>query len=257
MFGPCDNSDHVMSWAETLISPISIPMGLAHSYPSTETALTAVVLAGALAVGYHQYTATSGDAPRSTGSMESTETSSGRKTKKKKKKAPEDNTLPSPPSPSTSHLARPPATIPGQFDADASLPSSNSKAKKPKKKTKQSNTDPVPSLPPSTNPPAPIPTPRSWPQQQSTTSIDTDASWTRVEPRRKGGREDQPSSVDLTTSDAGITSSVTGNSSPVDGASPDKRTTLAEKLVPKPPQTEVDELRILFYRSSRVALILF
>ncbi|KAJ8694688.1 hypothetical protein PTI98_007341 [Pleurotus ostreatus] len=122
----------------------------------------------------------------------------------------------------------------------------------------------------------------SRPHKQSTTSIDTDGSWTRVETRR-GKRRHAPdnvntsipagdpsssftlshSMVDPTTSDAGVTTSVTtGNSSPVaerameedeDEGEPflasiareqpqENRRTLAEKLLPKPRKTGVDDM---------------
>jgi hypothetical protein len=80
--------------------------------------------------------------------------------------------------------------------------------------------------------------------------LDDSEAWTRVESRRKlksqpadskGGPQD-------VTSDAGITTSVTGNSSPAtedepDGSSASKenRKTLAEKLIPKPRKTGVEE----------------
>ncbi|KAG5219593.1 Zinc-finger double-stranded RNA-binding [Salix suchowensis] len=122
----------------------------------------------------------------------------------------------------------------------------------------------------------------SRPHKQSKTSIDTDGSWTRVETRR-GKRRHAPanvntsipagdpstsftlshSMVDPTTSDAGVTTSVTtGNSSPVaerateedeDEGEPflasiarekpqENRRTLAEKLLPKPRKTGVDDM---------------
>lgn len=210
-------------------------MGATHSYLSTEVALTAVVLAGALGVGYHQYTTTSGDAATST------DTNSVKKSKKKKKKAPEAGELPVPISPSTSRLVDTSSTIPGQFDEPT--PASNAKTKKPKKKkAKQTNDDiaPSPTLPPTAQSQTAT-KPRSHPQQLSTTSLDTEGSWTRVESRHRSGRGDEHSAVDVTTSDAGLTPSVTGNSSPIEEDIKVKRETLAEKLVPKPPKTEVDE----------------
>ncbi len=195
---------------------------------STESTLTAVVLVGAVSVGYHQFKTSSTDAAGSPN------TPSSVKTKKKKKKAPEAVSSQTTPLQSTSNLVETPSAIPGQFDGSPP-PASNPKPRKAKKKAKQAS-DPTPS------PPAPAnPTSTQYSQlQQSTTSIDTDGSWTRVESRRKAARG-EPGAIDLsTTSDAGITSSVTGNSSPVDE---EPRRTLAEKLTPKPPQTEVDELR--------------
>jgi hypothetical protein len=102
------------------------------------------------------------------------------------------------------------------------------------------------------------------PALQSTISIDTDGSWTRVGSARRKQHAAGPASTsegpsgpsaDPTTSDAGVTTSLTGNSSPVaertedeepmyssrDG--PETRRPLAERLLPKPRKTGVDELR--------------
>ncbi|EAU89915.1 hypothetical protein CC1G_08397 [Coprinopsis cinerea okayama7 len=91
---------------------------------------------------------------------------------------------------------------------------------------------------------------------QSSASVDTDGSWTRVERRNKAGSAHQHS--EATTSDAGITTSQTGNSSPVaerteleedETPSPNprdsgenRRRTLAEKLLPKARKTGVEDL---------------
>ena len=81
-------------------------------------------------------------------------------------------------------------------------------------------------------------------------------AWTRVESRRKPKSQptDSKSGPQDGTSDAGITTSVTGNSSPVtedeagptpqldaSSASKENRRTLAEKLIPKPRKTGVEE----------------
>jgi len=199
---------------------------------STETTLAAIVLVGAAGAGYHQYQTSS------TGAAGSPDTpSSVKKTKKKKKKAPEAANLQPSPLQSTSNLVETPSALPGQFD-EVSPSVSSSKPRKAKKKAKRSS-DPI--LPP----PAPAnPTSAEYSQlQQSTTSIDTDGSWTRVESRHKAARGDEPGALDLsTTSDAGITSSVTGSSSPIDEESTNERRTLAEKLVPRPPRTDVDDM---------------
>jgi cell wall-associated NlpC family hydrolase len=101
------------------------------------------------------------------------------------------------------------SSLPGQFEVPSSTPA---KPKKAKKKTTITESNPQP------------------PAQQSTTSIDTDGSWTRVESRKKvgqGGELGSIRTVDITTtSDAGITPSVTESS--VDEDSGDKRTTVDE-----------------------------
>lgn len=102
------------------------------------------------------------------------------------------------------------------------------------------------------------------PALPSTISIDTDGSWTRVGPSRRKqstvgagtvSMSDGPSGPSADpTSDAGVTTSVTGNSSPVaertedeglvyNTRDPETRRPLAERLLPKPRKTGVDELR--------------
>ena len=86
--------------------------------------------------------------------------------------------------------------------------------------------------------------------------LDDSEAWTRVESRRKPKSQPTDSKLGLqdVTSDAGITTSVTGNSSPATedeaGSAPqlgasstskESRRTLAEKLIPKPRKTGVEE----------------
>lgn len=84
--------------------------------------------------------------------------------------------------------------------------------------------------------------------------LDDSEAWTRVESKRKPKSQpsDSKGQPQDTVSDAGITTSVTGNSSPDDDAGPvtqpesssvskDNRRTLAEKLTPKPRKTGVEE----------------
>ncbi|KXN84693.1 hypothetical protein AN958_12212 [Leucoagaricus sp. SymC.cos] len=200
---------------------------------STESVLTAVAVVGALGVGYHQYTAS----PNAAGSID-TPTPVSKQTKKKKKKAPEDkkaslSSLQSVPVVDSSAASD--GAIPGQFD-DLSNASTPQPKKSKKKKSQPSTVDPVAQH--TTKPPESTSIQRSEPLQQSTTSIDTDESWTRVESRKKAGKGAATTGVDVTTtSDAGIMSSVTESSSPVE-----EESTLAEKLVPKPPETEVDDM---------------
>jgi hypothetical protein len=182
---------------------------------SLESTLTTVVLVGAVGVGYT--ISSSSDAAGS----------SATKPKKKKKKGPEDRS--SIPSPSQSTpLVNSSSTIPGQFQDPPLAPS---RPKKPKKKQTQKQTSEL-ALAASA-------------VKQSTTPANADESWTRVEARRRVGRGSEQTSIDVTTTDAGLTSSVTENSSPVDQEeSTEKLTTLAERLVLKPPRTGVDELSV-------------
>lgn len=86
--------------------------------------------------------------------------------------------------------------------------------------------------------------------------LDDSEMWTRVESRRKPKPQpmDSKNGPQDAVSDAGITTSVTGNSSPVSedeagsapqpdpsSASEDNRRTLAEKMIPKPRKTGVEE----------------
>ena len=86
------------------------------------------------------------------------------------------------------------------------------------------------------------------------TGLDDPEAWTRVESRRKTKPQptDSKSGPQDGTSDAGITTSVTGNSSPAtedeaghqpdaSSASEENRRTLAEKMIPKPRKTGVEE----------------
>ncbi|TFK32138.1 hypothetical protein BDQ12DRAFT_692938 [Crucibulum laeve] len=273
-------------------------MGSSQSYISSEVAFTAVVLVGAIGLGYHQISQN----PKQKGSASSAGTASAATKKGKKKKAKQSDTLSDSTTPSATvtskaaeaHVVPFPEVIPGQFDATATAPEPGhdtpptkpKKAKKKKgkaatessaggvlsssvdyqsessvgpskpsksKRTQSQRSQPQP--PPSSNVTKP---PKSL--QQSTTSIDTDGSWTRVEPRRRGasavegGGQSGPSADFTTTSDAGITTSVTGNSSPVAERTEDEssqsntrdsgenRRTLAEKLLPKPRKTGVDDM---------------
>ena len=87
-------------------------------------------------------------------------------------------------------------------------------------------------------------------------SLDDSEAWTRVESKRKPKSQvaDSKSGPQDVVSDAGITTSVTGNSSPAtedevgptpqpdaSSASKDNQRTLAEKLIPKPRKTGVEE----------------
>ena len=137
-----------------------------------------------------------------------------------------------------------PSVIPGHFHSVPSLPELDpaSKLKKTKKKKRKGVASIPPqstnvtstaddlsdsleeqstSLPSKVNRLSPSSSQRQNTLQQSTISIDTDSSWTRIEPKRRhvnqltgGSSQPQPSS-DINASDTGITTSATGNSSPI------------------------------------------
>ncbi|KAL0955265.1 hypothetical protein HGRIS_004155 [Hohenbuehelia grisea] len=208
-----------------------------------------------------------------------------------------------PASPPTPQVVPFPEVLPGQFETEKK-PTPAPKAKKTKKKSKAAvaNAKPAASSAPApthTAPPAvssdseseaseielevrqptvrpsaivtapPAQAPLSRPHTHSTTSIDTDGSWTRVESKRRrrdapqgegqaGDTDGGPSStLEVTTSDAGATTPVTGTSSPIAeraedddeeqgflasiARAPETRRPLAERLLPKPRKTGVDE----------------
>jgi hypothetical protein len=258
-------------------------MGVTHS---TESGVTAVVLAGVLGLSYYHFymTPAEDDVGATTASSTSTtsaDANSVKKSKKKKKKTKglEGTRLdiPTTTTPS-SQLAHSPHTIPGQFDQEQqqqAVPmTSNPKIKKPKKRTSaaqhlpatnefapSSTTTQRSSSPPPSDTPKGTTTTGVPDQEPSSQHYNTEGSWTRVVSRRKQGTDEQ-SIVDVTTSDAGLTSSVTGNSSPIEKeeegsiTSTDKLQTLAEKLVPKNPQTKIDELSPFFYSPPKKTLFL-
>ena len=270
-------------------------MGSAQSYISSEAALTALVVAGAIGLGYTQI----GRSSTTVRSSTDTTPQSG----KGKKKRTKPNVVFSgdfsdkghTDSDKLEHLTvqNSPPGFPGQFEpttspdshlSDIAVTSSSlSKAKKPKKKKTKSaaTTDPIVrevvasssadySSEVSNKSRTKNVKRQQQPQssssqmtrvQESTASIDTDGSWTRV----GSVRRQTPlatTTFDATTSDAdtGLTPQ-TGSSSPVaergtegeesssflldigsreSGENP--RKTLAEKLLPKPRKTGVDEL---------------
>lgn len=294
-------------------------MGSAQSYISSEAALTTLVVAGAIGLGYTQIG--HGSAPTSTVTPQSDKPMQSTNNGKKKKQAKASVVLSSDVSnkghvdnkdQSQQHLTTPSKTLaepgrvldalpgfPGQFEStlspgsqisDVAASSSASKAKKSKKKkakaaattgpivqeiaasssadyseistkskTKNAKRQQQPLSSSSARMTAPLP---------STASIDTDGSWTRVGSVRQHTPLSKISttSLDVTTSDVdtGLTPQ-TGNSSPIaergtEGeesssflldigareSGENRRKTLAERLLPKPRKTGVDELGFCF-----------
>ena len=271
-------------------------MGSAQSYISSEAALTTLVIAGAIGLGYTQ----TGRSSTTVGSIDATPQSDKGKKKRAKPsvvfsgdfsdKGHTENDK-------SQHLTdlNPLLGFPGQFEPTtspdshlsdvAATSSSLSKAKKSKKKKGKSaaTTDPIVrevAASSSADYSSEISNksrtknlkrqqqPQSSSQmtrlQDSTASIDTDGSWTRVgfDRRHIPLSKNSTASFDATTSDVdtGLTPQ-TGSSSPVaergteEEESPsflldigsresaeNPRKTLAEKLLPKPRKTGVDEL---------------
>jgi hypothetical protein len=156
-----------------------------------------------------------------------------------------------------------PAVVPGALDQpepvaeQASAAAAKSKKKKKTKKT-AGGAQQVPldaqSDSSATAPESSTPVPRPA-KRKSTPVLDADGPWTRVESRKRGAvQQQQPSTSSAApeppASDAGITTSVTGTSSPVTErttedeqplGTADGRRTLAERLLPKPRKTHVEE----------------
>ena len=157
-----------------------------------------------------------------------------------------------------------PSVVPGGFDAQpqpaeppapAATAEAAAAASKPKKKKKgkkaagggpaiplDAQSDSSATAPESSS----TPVPRPAAKRKSTPVLD-DGPWTRVESRKRGvAQQQQPQPA---ASDAGITTSVTGTSSPVTERTEDEhalateenRRTLAERLLPKPRKTHVEE----------------
>ena len=175
-----------------------------------------------------------------------------------------------------------PAVVPGGFEsapADTEsfeLPTAKAKAKKKKGKkaatpaasaTQRAVPADAQSESSATAPESSTPVPR--PKRKSPPVLDNDGPWTRVESRKKPARAQEATtstslSVEQVTSDTGITTSVTGTSEPTEdeqeaeGASerePENRRTLAERLLPKPRKTKVEEY-VADDRARDVALTL-
>ena len=168
-----------------------------------------------------------------------------------------------------------PPVVPGSFEGDAQAQAAaKAKPKKKKaKKTTHSGASPAPraddaqSESSATAPESSTPVPR--PKRKSPPVLDNDGPWTRVESRKKPARAQEATtstslSVEQVTSDPGITTSVTGTSEPTEdeqeaeGASerePENRRTLAERLLPKPRKTKVEEY-VADDRARDVALTL-
>ncbi|KAI0072640.1 hypothetical protein K474DRAFT_1667581 [Panus rudis PR-1116 ss-1] len=260
-------------------------MGSSQSYLSTPVALIVVVIVGAVSYVVTQRSSTLPQPPPSSTSLPPTQVnsegeagsgvaSSSKKSKKKKRTAdaPSDTNVQAPAA--QPNVVSFPPVIPGGFEAGSPVVSegeATKKSKSKKKKTKKTGVSDrltVPSEPLSdssatapeshvTSPSRPnkkkSPTPKP---AAATSQLDDDGQWTRVESRKRtASHQAQPRDGENTPrpgdSDAGITTSVTGTSSPGRSVTDDEqrveqpqdnRKTLAEKLLPKPRKTVVDDM---------------
>jgi hypothetical protein len=237
---------------------------------SSEVALTAVAVVGAIGFAYTQFNQKPNtSAPPSSGA---------KKGKKKKQSAASSDSADIPATSSSQTGAQDVSVLPGQFDPttpqEVDAPADTIPAPKPKKGKKKkgkginetaatisSADNHSESSAGQSKPKAKRPSSAQLAKslKQSTTSIDTDGSWTRVEPRRRTTHETASASAsgegasgpsaDLTNSDAATTtSSVMERAEDESFTVGQNRRTLAEKMLPKPRKTAVDEsVSILLY----------
>jgi len=256
-------------------------MGSSQSVLTPEAAVVLAVAVGAIGIGYKQLGQTSPEAPTATRAPSSSGKKGKKRQNQEKTQSAVDQPEISPvplakivpggfePDQTSSALAE-------EEDAASSPPSKASakgKNKKKKKKTKTATSATSPSSSslldgvgvvsgPTYDSESSIPAKKAPSAQPSrilhpSVSIDTDGSWTRVQAgRRKRGAASGPAADVTTTTDPGI---FTGNSSPiterteddsslhashpsVDDPSVDDDIPLAERLLPNPVKTAVDEL---------------
>ncbi|KII87029.1 hypothetical protein PLICRDRAFT_55089 [Plicaturopsis crispa FD-325 SS-3] len=215
-------------------------MGATQSYLSAEVVVTASAFAGAVALAaYTQHARAQSESPPSPAQKP------GKKGKKKK----------------TAAAAAPsagPAAIPGGFDADAPETPKPEPAASSKPKPAAASKLESPAAPKSETPVAPKakkpkkkkakehePAPQAVSHEKAS-SDDTDGSWTRVKPRRAAHPVDAaagPSNADASVSTGTGTGTEDDDEEQTPPArAPDNVRTLAEKLVPKPRKTKVDDM---------------
>lgn len=236
-------------------------MGSAQSYiPVT------VVVAGAAAYGYTQL-----NKPAAAAQHPSATSSASSSKKKQKKKAGAGAASEKEDVSAVPSVVSFPPVVPGDFDAPTPTPASPppepagpSAAAKSKKKKKGKKASPVPadaqSESSATAPESSAVRKPKKPSAPKPAALDDDG-WTKVETKKRtvkdGAKADAasagaPGQLEISTSDAGVTTSATGNSSPVtertedesvlaDSALSEHRRPLAERLLPKPRKTGVEE----------------
>ncbi|KAI0741281.1 hypothetical protein C8Q80DRAFT_1193465 [Daedaleopsis nitida] len=240
-------------------------MGSAQSYLPVAT----IVVAGAAAYGYSHVT--NPDAVPEGTSASSSATSSKKQKQKKKAGARAGSTsakedVSAEPEPGVVSF---PPVVPGGFDTPTPPAEPMDRPAKPqKKKKKAKKASPVPadtqSESSATAPESSAVRKPKKPAGGKQPALDNDG-WTRVDTKKRsandGATADGPAgsgalsqSLEITTSDAGVTTSATGNSSPVTERTEDEssaladsgvlenRRTLAERLLPKARKTGVEDL---------------
>ena len=279
-------------------------MGSIISNLSTQSTAVVVVVVGAASYVFVQRVLVA--PPTSTEvttTAATTSSTNGKKGKKKKSGSAAQSDTPPAGAPSPSSGVKPivvpfPPIVPGGFESPTATSgqeqaeSASKPSKSKKKKAKKAGTPVIgggtravpvdaqsesSATAPESHAPAAKPGKKKSPvpKPPSVSLIDTDDTWTRVEPRRRGNAQSAAATTHVRDtssalgSDAGISTSATGNSSPVNERTEDEshvlaqpqqqdnKRTLAEKLLPKPRKTGVDELRVFPLNfSSAVALSL-
>lgn len=238
------------------LSKTAITMGSVVSLP---TAIALALIAGGILYGFVQ---SHPELPQPVAKLAPPDDGTSTKKGKKKRGA---QTEPSivihkPEEPTATPIVVPfPPVVPGSFEGEPQ--SSKSKPKKKKaKKGPHTGTSPAQrgddaqSESSATAPESSTPVPR--PKRKSPPVLDSDGPWTRVESRKKPVKPLEATTstslgVEQVTSDPGITTSVTGTSEPepsedeeaegTDEREPENRRTLAERMLPKPRKTKVEE----------------
>ena len=262
-------------------------MGSAQSYVSSElvgTALTGLVIAGALGISFTRI-GSSSTHDNKTDKGTSADTTKGKK--KKQNKGPAGKSTSGATSTSPPQVVYSSDTIPGQFDVNPRHVAQDSsaaeilipKAKKPKRKKNKNTEDTAKNLSipsdyhsessvPKSRDTKRSPQPQTYPEVTqgpeissralsiATSSLDTDSSWTQVGSKRSR-KSSIPRPSGESPSEASVTTSQKGESSPRNTAEDDthdsfllqqsstwgsqNRTTVAEKLLPNPRKTGVEE----------------
>lgn len=231
------------------------------SAQSVVSAAAVVAIVSAIAYGFIQPGDPSTSTPPS-GTQPPSSSAAGTKKKQKKKASAVSSAAESAPVEPT--VVSFPSVVPGGFDTPAEPADKPGAAKlKPKKKKSKKAGSSVPQDAQSeSSATAPESSVARKPRKSATPKPAgaEDEGWTRVETKKKAapptaGTSSAERPPDISTSDAGITTSVTtGNSSPVTertedeshsqpaaSRAPDNKRTLAEKLLPKPRKTGVEE----------------
>lgn len=231
-------------------------MGSAVSIP---TAVALSLITGAIVYGFVQ---SHPDPPQPVYTGK-TEESTGSKKGKKKKAAQTGQPASASSAEKTPVAVVPfPAVVPGGLAEEPTAAAPATKPKSKKKKAKKaanasaagiSRADDAQSESSATAPESSTPVPRT--KRKSPPALEADGPWTRVEPRKRPPKTQEPAAgptpAESIVSDPGITTSVTGTTEPTDDEreqeqeqperEPETRRPLAERLLPKPRKTGVEE----------------